>query len=282
MAGFDIEWFENVPREGANGAVNYTDRLRYLNFTYFNVYKSNRDPLLYGDDTGVFWARRDGLHVFSLSGGGNWFPPRDSTLHFQYVRQLNFKRGRKVDASAFYIEPGYTFSNLAWSPHIYYRYAYFSGQPGGPNDPIDTKRSYDLFFAGGGVRDFFGSWGLGEIVGNMMALTSNLIVQNVSIKVTPPWHFFKPTDTLSLQLLGYAYSLDTPERAGATSSAYGHEIDLAAMYSVDETVIGLAIGLAIPQRGGNEAIAAQQAGLPYARPVGKNSKIAEFFIYHTF
>jgi hypothetical protein len=282
FAGFDLEWFDNNADPGANGAVNYLDRARYINFTYFKVYKADRNPVLYGDN-GVFWARRDGLNVFSLSGGGNLLPVKDTTLYFQYVRQINTNRDRKVDATGFYIEPGYTFSHVPWSPHVYYRYSYFSGQPGATNDPTATKRSYDILFLGGGIRNFIGNYGLGEIVGNMMAVTSNLIVHNVSLKLTAPFHVFRPTDSLSVELLGYAFLLDHPERAGATSRQYAHEVDIAAQYVLDKkTLMVFAVGVAIPNRGGQESVAKLTAGLPGPRAVGDTSTIAEFFIMHTF
>ncbi len=156
FAGFDIEWFEPVERKGANPSVNYLDRGRYLNFTYLNIFNSNRDPLLYGDDSAFYWARRKGLNVFSLSGGGKLIPirslalNRNASLYFQYVRQFNWTRGRKVDATGLYIEPGYTFSDIRWSPAISYRYSYFSGNRTAPGVPLGIKRSYDPLFLGGG------------------------------------------------------------------------------------------------------------------------------------
>lgn len=282
FAGFDIEWFDEVDREGANGALNYLDRKRYLNFTYFNIYKTDRNPVLYPDSDEIFWSRRQGLNVFSLNGGGNLIPIKNTGLYFQYVREINTHPGRRVDASAFYIEPQYTFSDSAWTPRIYYRYSYFSGQPGRPSDPIGTKRNYDIMFLGGGVRNFFGCWGYGEIIGNMMQFTSNLTVHNVSVKVTAPFHVIKPDDSLALELIGYKYLLDNPLRESATSRDYGSEVDLTAQYTMGEMSIGAALGIAMPGKGGKEAMDAFSAGFPNRRPATGDSYIAEFFIYQTF
>ena len=166
FAGFDLEWFNGVRREGANPSVNYLDRARYLNFTYFHIFDTDRNRLLYGDDSELFWARRKGLHVLSLSGGGNLLPikalalDRNASFYFQYVRELNGARGRKVDATGFYVEPGYEFSVSPWRPALSYRYAYFSGNRTRPGQPLRIKRSYDPLFYGGGFRDYLGNWGL--------------------------------------------------------------------------------------------------------------------------
>ena len=281
FAGFDIEWFQNA--DGSDdGAANYLDRKRYLNFTYFNIYRADQNPILY-QNTGLFWERRDGLNVFSVAGGGNLIPAPDATFYFQYVRQLNWEPGRKVDAVGYYIEPGYSFSAAPWSPHVYYRYSRFSGQP----DPIpgaaETKRSYDMLFLGGGIRDLFGNYGLGEIVGNYLTPATNLVVHSVSLKVTAPFYILTETDSLSIELLGYAFYLDRPEQVRATSGAYAHEIDLTAQYSFDQsTFAGLAIGMASPGRGGRQAVGALLSPFAGVRPIGGDSYVGEMFVFETF
>jgi hypothetical protein len=287
FAGFDIEWFQPVEGPDAdgpipNGAANYLDRKRYLNFTYFNIYRSDRNPTLY-QNTGLFWERRDGLNVFSVAGGGNLIPVPDATLYFQYVRQRNWQPGRKVDAVGYYIEPGYTFSDLPWSPHIYYRFSRFSGQPSPIPGSTETKHSYDMLFLGGGIRDFFGNYGLGEIVGNYLTPATNLVVHSASLKLTVPFHILTPTDSLSIELLGYAFYLDRPEQARATSGAYAHEIDLTAQYSLDQsTFAGFAVGMTSPGKGGRQAIGTLLAPFAGVRPIGGDTYVSEVFMFKTF
>jgi hypothetical protein len=38
-----------------------------------------------------------------------------------------------VRANAWYVEPGWTFSAVPWTPRVFYRYSHFSGDPN-PND----------------------------------------------------------------------------------------------------------------------------------------------------
>ena len=282
FAGFDIEWFENKATSGADGAARYPDRARYLNFTYFNIYKADRNPALYRDDD-AYWARRDGLNVFSIAGGDNLLPIKDTSLYFQYVRQINTHPDRKVDATGYYIEPGYTFSNLPWSPHIYYRYSHYSGEPGHPGEPVATKHAYDFLFYGGGLRDLFGNYAMGEVVGNFMAPNTNLNVHNASVKVTAPFHLLKPADMLAFELIGYVFKLDQPLRAGATSGNYAKEIDLVSTYALDDkTTFGFAAGIASPGQGGRQAIAFSTAGLPGARSGARNSYVFEAFMFGSF
>ncbi len=282
FAGFDIEWFQNVEGGTANGAANYLDRKRYLSFTYFNIYRSDQNPLLY-QNKGLFWERRDGLNVFSVAGGGNLIPVPNATLYFQYVRQLNWEPDRKVDAVGYYIEPGYTFADLPLSPHVYYRYSRFSGQSEPIAGPTETKHSYDMLFLGGGIRDLFGNYGLGEIVGNYLTPATNLVVHSVSVKLTMPFHLLEAEDSLSLELLGYAFFLDRPQQALATSSAYAHEFDLTAQYNFDQsTFAGFAVGMASPDKGGRQAIGTLLSPFAGVRPIGGDSYVGEFFVFKTF
>jgi len=289
FAGFDVEWFEPVDRAGANPAVNYLDRARYLNFTYLNIFNSDRNRRLYGDDSPFYWARRKGLHVFSLSGGGRLIPirslalDRNASLYFQYVRQFNWTRGRKVDATGFYIEPGYTFSGISWSPAISYRYSYFSGNRAPPGEPLGIKRSYDPLFLGGGFRDYLGNWGPGEIIGTYMLPSSNLIVHQVELKLTAPFHLAKEGDVLQFELLAYQFLLDKTGPARATSRRFAREVDASARYIYDEkTTAAVVLGAAFAQRGARQWLDATTEFFPGGRRARGNSYIAEFYVIRSF
>jgi hypothetical protein len=160
---------------------------------------------------------------------------------------------------------------------------HLGGQPGSPEGPVSTKRSYDFMFLGGGIRDIYGNYAIGEIVGNLMVPPSNLIAQSVAIKVTAPFHMLTQTDSLSFELLAYAFDLDSPEQAGATTARFAHEIDLTAQYALDEhTFAGFAAAVAIPEKGGRATIAHLTTGQPYAEPIGENAYALEFFVVRSF
>jgi len=288
FAGFDLEWFEGADREGANGAEFYWDRHRYLNFTYLNVLEADSNPLLYGD-VSQYWSRRDGLHVLSGSGGGALLPTsllnlrEDGRLYFQYVRQVNRSERRRVDAEAYYIEPGYTFSSLPWMPQIYYRYSRFSGQKGDPADQSAVKTSYDPLFIGGGIRDLFGNYAPGEVAGVYTTASSNLRAHQVSMKLTAPFHILSDQDSLSFQLIGYDLSYDQPHQVGATSRRLAREIDFAIQYNVDyRTSVAFAVGVADPLKGGREAIEANVAAFPDRRPIEGATVAAELFFFRSW
>jgi hypothetical protein len=289
FAGFDVEWFEPVARKGANPAVNYLDRARYLNFTYLTIFNSDRDRRLYGDDSPFYWARRDGLHVFSLAGGGTLIPIKaldlasNASLYFQYVREFNWTHGRRVNATGFYVEPGYQFSSVKWTPAISYRYSYFSGNRQRPGAPIGTKRSYDPLFLGGGFRDYLGNYGPGEIIGTYMLPSSNLIVHQVELKLTAPFHVAREGDALQFEILAYQFLLDKTRPANASSTRFAREVDVSARYSYDErTTAALALGAAFAQRGGRQWFDGQTASFPDARRAKGNSYIAEIYLIHSF
>lgn len=289
FAGFDLEWFNGVDRKGANPSVNYLDRSRYLNFTYFYIFDSDRNPLLYSDASTVFWARRKGLHVLSLSGGGNLIPTdalklrKNGTLYFQYVRELNGTRGRRVDATAFYIEPGYQFLETPWQPALSYRYAYFSGNRTRLDEPLGVKHSYDPLFYGGGFRDYLGNWGLGEIVGTYMQFSSNIVVHQAELKVTAPFHLASKDDRLEFELLAYQFLFDKTRSVGTTSRRFAREVDVSARYIRDErTSVALTLGAAFPQKGGREWFDSQTAIDPEAHRARHNSYLAEIYFIRNF
>lgn len=287
FAGFDVEWFENAAHEGANGAEFYWDRHRYLNFTYLNIVDADASPLY--SDIGQYWSRRDGLHVLSASAGGALLPTsflnlrENGRLYGQYVRQLNNSDSRRVDAEAYYIEPAYTFPKLPWSPQIYYRYSRFSGQSGDPWDQSATKTSYDPLFLGGGIRDLFGNFTAGEVMGVYNTASSNLRTHQVSLKLTAPFHILSDADSLSVQLIGFDLSYDKPRQVGATSRRFARELDLAIQYNVDhQTIVAFAMGVATPGKGGREAMAANVSGFPDRRAIDDDTVVAELFFIRSW
>lgn len=288
FVGFDAQWFQNASTKDANGAVNYADRAKYVGVTYLHVYDSDVRPGLY-DSSLVGATRRDGLNVYSLSFGGTLVPipylgiADNFTLYGQYVKESNSTAFDEVDAEAYYIEPGYTFTTLPWSPRVYYRYSHFSGQNSSVNDPSVAKRSYDPLFYGSGVRSAFGTYFYGEIIGQYVQGNTNQNVNQVGLTVTAPFHLFKQEDGLKFDAIYYSFDYDHPEQYGATSKHLADEFDVIGEYALDpNTNVYGAFGVAFPGRGGREAIAATQATYGVSTGLNKNTYLAELFFTRAF
>jgi hypothetical protein len=147
-------------------------------FEFFHVYNADSTPETFSFPPGEpfqtlsIYGNRRGLNVYSgyLAGSFFSFDP-NIRFHSQFALERNAV-DRRVKAAAWYVEPGYKFSVLPWTPQLNLRYAHFSGDPN-PNDRL--KQSYDPLFTTGGDRGF-GSWFLGEIFGQYISPNSNLDV----------------------------------------------------------------------------------------------------------
>ena len=121
--------------------------------------------------------------VFNPRFGGTFFPGnRNIRFYTGYVYQKNNKNGLKTRASAYYIEPGYTFKDVWGSPLVFYRYSHYSGDA---NPGSSVKKSYDPLMSGLGARDGYGTWETGQIQGNTYFSNTNQNVHNVQLKLTP-------------------------------------------------------------------------------------------------
>jgi hypothetical protein len=274
FAGFDATWFENAPTDGADGAKTYADRKRYLTAIYFHITKS--------DIEGVK-TLRDGMDVYGVSFGGAVIPSLpDFTLYGQGVVERNGNAGRKVRADAWYIEPGWTFSSLPFTPYLYYRYSHYSGT----RDPDGASSgTYDpLFYAGGYRGGNFGSYYYGEILSEYFIANANTDIHQLMLTLTMPFHMLNDQDSLLLHLIYYRYLYDQTGGLGIGSNSLGHEVNLTAEYQYSpQTTIAAAIGIATPGAGAKEALA-QQLGL--AKGAGarfdQTSGVAEIFANFSF
>jgi hypothetical protein len=218
-------------------------------------------------------ANRQGLNVFSAHLGGSFLEfDRDILLYGQFVLERNDEPNRKVRANAWYIEPGYRFSALPWTPQINLRYAHFSGD----RNPTDrVKRSYDPLFATGGPRGF-GSWTLGEIYGNYLGSNSNIDVAMANLKVSP-------SDQLDLGAIFYDFYFDEVRQFNDPRISASHaldEVDLYAAWSPRSwmTVTGL-VGVAVPGSGFKQAASAFVADNgPPGRATGKTMTLGELLL----
>lgn len=240
VVGGNIEWFETVAAEegkpAKDGAANFADRKWYVGLTYFNVVDATSVGNLGFNSVGnggnqtvtnTLTSNRDGMNVFSAHVGGNMLPfLPDFSLYGNYVYESNGKANRKVDANAWYIEPGYQLSDVPWTPKLSYRYAHFSGD----KNPTDTtKKAYDPFFYNAITRGF-GTWFIGEIVGNYVISNSNVNIHQLVFSVNP-------RDDLKLSVLGYTYNYDAArQNAGVTSDNLAREIDFTAEWAINDHV----------------------------------------------
>jgi Alginate export len=248
-------------------------------FDFLHVYNADSTPVTFSFPPGEpspmlsIYGNRNGLNVYSgyLAGSFFKFDP-NIRFHSQFVLERNDAVDRRVNAAAWYVEPGYKFSTLQWTPQLNLRYAHFSGDPN-PNDRL--KQSYDPLFTTGGDRGF-GSWFLGEIFGQYISPNSNLDVAMAHLK-------FSPRDALEAGIIYYDFHFDQTaqfDKPGIISKNAAQEVDLYSVWSATEwlTVSGV-VGFAVPGTGLKQAAQAfvTENG-PLGRPVGRTTTLAELFM----
>jgi Alginate export len=246
-------------------------------FDFFHVYSADSTPGTFsfppGEESPTLSVNgnRDGLNVFSGYLHGSFFEVnRDILLHSQFALERNDAVNRQVRAAAWYVEPGYKFSTLPWTPQVNLRYAHFSGDPN-PDDRV--KQSYDPLFTTGGDRGF-GSWTQGEIFGQWISPNSNLNVKMVNFKVSPL------PDLLDLGAIYYSFDFDQVSQfnnPGITAHHAADELDLYAKWSPNQwfDLTGV-FGFAIPGAGMKQAAAAFVAeNGPAGRAVGRTMTLVE-------
>jgi hypothetical protein len=254
FAGANIEWFESS--KGQDGRFSYDARARYVGAMFLHVYDADGNGCFsiancgFGPPGIDVHANRDGLDVASVRTGGAPFAKLEDFLFYaEYAHEFNDRSGFKVDADAWYVEPGWRFSQLPWTPQISYRYSHFSGD----SDPNDqTKRSFDpLFFTTGRG---FGTWILGEIAGQYLIFNSNVNVHQVGLSASP-------RDDLKLSALLYRFDWDQPAQFGGTDAHAMDELDLIAEWTVTERLsITGGFGIARPGKGGRQFLESASAG----------------------
>jgi hypothetical protein len=248
-------------------------------FDFLHVYNSDSTPGTFSFPPGEpspmlsIYGNRNGLNVYSgyLAGSFFKFDP-NIRFHSQFVLERNDSVDRRVNAAAWYVEPGYKFSTLPWTPQLNLRYAHFSGDPN-PNDRL--KQSYDPLFTTGGDRGF-GSWFLGEIFGQYVSPNSNLNVAMAHLK-------FSPIDTVEAGIIYYDFHFDQTAQFNdprITSKNAAQEVDFYSVWSATEwlTLSGV-LGFAVPGAGLKQAARAFVIDNgPVDRRVGRTMTLAELFV----
>ncbi len=123
-----------------------------------------------------FRPERDGLNVYDFRAAVAPVPSvADLTVEFEYARESN---GDALDSYGWYAQAAYQLSDVAWTPKLSYRYAFFQG------DDLETpeNEAFDPLFLG--FYDW-GTWWQGEIAGEYFLSNSNLISHEVRVHTTP-------------------------------------------------------------------------------------------------
>ena len=140
--------------------------------------------------------RRDGMQVYNLRALNGKLPGLDAlTLNGEYAVQRGSGDGVDYDARAWYAQADYAFGAVPLTPVLGYRYAVFSGD----EDVTDTtQKSWDPLSKG--FIDW-GTWLVGDVMGNYVLFNSNERVQQFSLKT-------RLSETLTLGAIHYQFWLD--------------------------------------------------------------------------
>ena len=130
--------------------------------------------------------------------------------------------GDALDATAWYIQPYWSWENAPWQPTLYYRYAFFEGD----NPDTTANENFDPLFPA--FHDW-GSWWQGEIAGEWFISNSNLKTHMLRLHT-------KPRSNIETGLIYFDYSLDQPGsyQGGVASSDLAKEIDWYMDWSANE------------------------------------------------
>jgi hypothetical protein len=150
--------------------------------------------------------RRDGMQVYNLRALNAKVPGLPAlTLNAEYALERGNGEGVEYDAKAWYGQADYAFDALPLTPVVSYRYASFSGDD---NLADNRQKSWDPLSKG--YVDW-GTWLVGDIVGNYLLFNSNENVQQFSIKT----HL---NETLTLGAIHYQFWLDEKNYMGTAVS----------------------------------------------------------------
>lgn len=171
-----------------------------------------------------FQAERDGMKTYSVRGQGN-AGVENLFLSGEYAWQ---DRKDVDDENAWYLEAGWTFADVAWSPNVSYRYSRFS-------------EGYDPLFTG--FSRGYGTWFQGEVAANYAGpFNTNTQVHHVAFKVSP-------LENLSVGALWFDFN--TLDRD--LGNFDGRELDLYAEWAVsDHLIVMPVVGLYQPDRSADE------------------------------
>ncbi|MDH3702363.1 MAG: alginate export family protein [Alphaproteobacteria bacterium] len=187
---------------------------------------------------------RKGMNVVSVRGQGKPVAAvPDLSLAGEFVHESGGADGADIDAHAWYLEAGYTFSKLPWSPKIAYRFSRFTGDDPSTSD-IET---FDPLFYG--YSRGWGTWYQGEIAGEYLLFNSNQQTHMVHLSATP-------TDSFGVGAIYYKFLLDENSYFGTpvASRDFADELNVYVdWYGLDYLSLGALYAVTFPASGATEA-----------------------------
>lgn len=166
---------------------------------------------------------RDGLTVYNVRALNTHIPGvQPLTFNAEASVQKGSNGSLDYDASAWYAGAAYEFSSLPFPTTLSYRYARFSGD----DDPTDNKqKSWDALTKG--FTDW-GTWLIGDVVGNYVLFNSNERVHTLHLKSA-----ISPSFTVGA--MHHQFSLDKKNYLGmpVTSKRFADESTLYLQWTPD-------------------------------------------------
>ena len=238
---------------GVNLENSDATRWGRLGVMYFEVF----------DDDG--FTGFDGLEVGGVRGADlHWPSLPQFKLYGEYVNQGGEVRrtGTAVDAEAWYVEPTWQFTDLPWTPRLYYRYAYYSGDDPGTARLEEYRGLFFTIFK----RDW-DTWYQGEVTGEFHLFNQNQRTHMAKLKVFP-------NARSAFGFWYYHHALDTPQYFGLPThgTEWADEVNLSYEYYPNDRFYWFA-GMAVA----TPAAAAREV---YAH--NRTQVVVETFVSYTF
>lgn len=225
----DNQYQQNAELTGVN--LEYVDETKgTLSLTYMKATDVDVGAGL------ALFDNRDGMDIVSLRGQGS-MGVDNLFLSFEYVSETGGDQVEK-DANAWYVEAGWTFADLPWSPTVNFRHAEFSGDD---SSTIDDETFDPLFF---GFSRGFGTWFQGEVASNYGGpFNSGNDVNRLEVMLAP-------RDDLAVGIQYWDF-----DKVDDAADNAAKEIDLFALWTInDNWVFSPMIGLYSPKGSANKAL----------------------------
>ena len=204
----DLIWLKSDNRaqakpEVAIATLEHVSDAGTVGVTYLDVLDTD-------EEFSFLWPDRKDIKTYSLRAQGN-AGVENLFLSGEYA----YQEKNAGNENAWYLEAGWTFSDLPWSPKVNYRYSRFSD-------------AYDPLFYGNGRA--LGTWFQGEVASNYAGpFNTNTQVHHVGIKASP-------TETFSVGALAYDFDTLNPN-AGLFRNLDARELDIYAEWAVNEHLL---------------------------------------------
>lgn len=241
------------------------DRVVGFNIENSSVERFGRLGLMYFEIIGDRDIGLAGMRVAGVRGADLHLPAHpDFKLYGEFVYEFGKSEltGVQNDAQAWYIEANYQFSSTKWTPKLYYRYSWFSGDRAGT---VDNEEYRGLFFTI--FKRDWDTWYQGEVTGEFHLFNENQISQMAKLKVFP-------TKQTAFGFWYYHHELQEPQYFGAPvrSTAWANEVNFAFEYTPNERFYGFAaIAWATPGAGAQQFFGDDQ-----------NQLVLETYLSYTF